>query len=60
MMNERRGVFGLLSRLIDVPVICSGLYRLNVNRPMIRMMAGGTSIPIQLGSIRVASPRNLR
>jgi pimeloyl-ACP methyl ester carboxylesterase len=41
MMNGRRAVFGLLSRLIDVPVIGPGLYRLNVNRPMIRMMALG-------------------
>jgi pimeloyl-ACP methyl ester carboxylesterase len=41
MMGGRRAVFRILSRLVDLPVIGSGLYRLNVNQPMIRMMGRG-------------------
>jgi pimeloyl-ACP methyl ester carboxylesterase len=41
MMGERPTVFRLVSRLIDLPVIGSALYRLNVNRPMIRIMGRG-------------------
>jgi pimeloyl-ACP methyl ester carboxylesterase len=40
-MIGRRAVFPLICRLIDLPVVGSGLYRLNVNQPMIRMMARG-------------------
>jgi pimeloyl-ACP methyl ester carboxylesterase len=41
MMGKRHSMFGLISKLIDMPVIGSALYRLNVNQPMIRMMARG-------------------
>jgi pimeloyl-ACP methyl ester carboxylesterase len=41
MMGGRRGTLRLFSKLIDMPVIGSALYRLNVNQPMIRMMARG-------------------
>jgi pimeloyl-ACP methyl ester carboxylesterase len=41
MMGGRRTMFRYISRLIDLPVIGSALYRLNVNRPMIRMMGRG-------------------
>jgi len=41
MMGRRPTVFRLVSRLIDLPVIGSALYRLNVNRPMIRIMGRG-------------------
>jgi pimeloyl-ACP methyl ester carboxylesterase len=34
-------MFRFVSRLVDLPVIGSTLYRLNVNPPMIRMMARG-------------------
>ena len=34
-------MFRFVSRLVDLPVIGSALYRLNVNQPMIRMMAKG-------------------
>ena len=41
MMGRRPTVFRLVSRLIDLPVIGSTLYRLNVIRPMIRIMGRG-------------------
>ena len=41
VMDGRRAVFPLICRLIDLPVIGSALYRLNVNQPMIQMMARG-------------------
>ena len=41
MMGRRPTVFRLVSRLIDLPVIGSTLYWLNVNRPMIRIMGRG-------------------
>jgi pimeloyl-ACP methyl ester carboxylesterase len=41
MMGRRRTMFRYISRLIDLPVIGSALYRLNVNRPMIRVMGRG-------------------
>jgi pimeloyl-ACP methyl ester carboxylesterase len=41
MMGGRRGTLRLFSKLIDMPVIGSALYTLNVNQPMIRMMARG-------------------
>ncbi len=41
MMGGRRTAFRYISRLVDLPVIGSALYRLNVNRPMIRLMARG-------------------
>jgi len=41
MMGGDRSIFRLISRLVDLPVIGSALYRLNVNRPMVRMMARG-------------------
>jgi hypothetical protein len=53
-MMGRRAMFRFVSRLVDLPVIGSALYRLNVNRPMIRMMAKGMSMPILLGSISAA------
>jgi pimeloyl-ACP methyl ester carboxylesterase len=34
-------MFRYISRLVDLPVIGSALYRLNVNRPMIRVMGRG-------------------
>ena len=40
-MMGRRSAFAFLSRLVDVPVLGSALYRLNVNRPTIRMMGRG-------------------
>jgi pimeloyl-ACP methyl ester carboxylesterase len=41
MVGRRHGIFPLVSKLIDVPVVGSALYRLNVNQPMIRMMGRG-------------------
>jgi len=41
MMGGRRAVFGFVSRLVDLPIVGAALYRLNVNQPMIRMMARG-------------------
>jgi pimeloyl-ACP methyl ester carboxylesterase len=41
MMGGDRNFFRLISRLVDLPVVGSALYRLNVNRPMVRMMARG-------------------
>jgi len=41
MMGGRRAVFAFVSRLVDLPIVGAALYRLNVNQPMIRMMARG-------------------
>jgi pimeloyl-ACP methyl ester carboxylesterase len=41
MMGGRRTMFRYISRLVDLPGIGSALYRLNVNRPMIRLMGRG-------------------
>lgn len=41
MMGKRPAMFRSISRLVDLPVIGSALYKLNVNRPMIRMMGRG-------------------
>jgi pimeloyl-ACP methyl ester carboxylesterase len=41
MMGGRRTMFRYISRLVDLPGIGSTLYRLNVNRPMIRLMGRG-------------------
>ncbi len=41
MMGGRRAIFRYLARLVDLPVIGAAFYRLNVNRPMIRMMGRG-------------------
>jgi pimeloyl-ACP methyl ester carboxylesterase len=41
MLGGRRSIFRYISRLVDLPVIGSALYRLNVNRPMIRLMGCG-------------------
>src|SRR6202008_1005284 len=37
MMGGRRAAFRAVADLVDLPVIGPALYRLNVNRPMIRM-----------------------
>jgi pimeloyl-ACP methyl ester carboxylesterase len=56
MMGGRRAAFRYLFKLVDLPVIGSALYRLNVNRPMIRMMARGHvySDPAWLNAERLA------
>jgi pimeloyl-ACP methyl ester carboxylesterase len=41
MMGKRHRVFDWLVRAIDLPVIGPALYRLNVNRVIVRMMARG-------------------
>jgi pimeloyl-ACP methyl ester carboxylesterase len=41
MMGRRHPVFRTVSRLVDYPIVRTALYRLNVNRPMIRMMSLG-------------------
>jgi len=41
MLGERWRMFLPIARLIDLPVVGAVLYRLNVNKPMIRMMARG-------------------
>lgn len=41
MMGGRRAMFRFISGLVDLPVIGPALYRLNVNKPMIRMMGRG-------------------
>jgi pimeloyl-ACP methyl ester carboxylesterase len=41
MLGGRWTVLRYISRLVDLPVIGSALYRLNVNRPMIRLMGRG-------------------
>lgn len=40
-MMGRHPAFRYISRAVDLPLIGLGLYRLNVNRPMIRMMSLG-------------------
>lgn len=41
MMNGKRGPADWIARAGDLPVLGSLLYRLNVNRPVVRMMAKG-------------------
>ncbi|HUI96115.1 MAG TPA: alpha/beta hydrolase [Xanthobacteraceae bacterium] len=41
MMGGRRDAFRTVADLVDLPVIGPALYRLNVNRSMIRMMVAG-------------------
>ena len=41
MMNGHRPWFDRICRLVDLPIIGPLLYRLNVNRPVIRYMAAG-------------------
>lgn len=41
MVGGRWAVFRFISQLVDLPVIGSALYRLNVNRPSIRIMSRG-------------------
>lgn len=41
MMGDGRAVFRNLVRLVDLPVIGAAFYRLNVNRPMIRVTGRG-------------------
>ena len=41
MTGGRRAIFRSVCRMVDLPVIGSALYRLNVNRPMIGLMARG-------------------
>jgi len=41
MAAKRMGLFRTLARTVDLPVIGGGLYRLNVNKPVIGMMARG-------------------
>ena len=41
MMGGRRTMFRYICRLVDLPVVGYALYRLNVNRPMIRLMGRG-------------------
>jgi pimeloyl-ACP methyl ester carboxylesterase len=41
MGGRRRAIFRSMCRLVDLPVIGPALYRINVNQPMIRMMARG-------------------
>jgi pimeloyl-ACP methyl ester carboxylesterase len=41
MMNGRRPWLDRICRMVDVPLLGSLLYRLNVNRPVVRYMAAG-------------------
>jgi pimeloyl-ACP methyl ester carboxylesterase len=41
LMNGRREAFRWLSRAVDLPLLGQALYRLNVSKPVIRMMASG-------------------
>jgi pimeloyl-ACP methyl ester carboxylesterase len=41
MMGGRRAAFRTIAELVDLPFVGAALYRLNVNRPMIRMMVAG-------------------
>lgn len=41
MTGRRMGVFRALARAVDPPVVGAALYRLNINRPVINMMARG-------------------
>ena len=41
MMGGRRTMFRYICQLVDLPVVGYALYRLNVNRPMIRLMGRG-------------------
>lgn len=41
MTSRQSGLFSKIAKVIDLPVIGSGLYRLNVNTPVIAMMARG-------------------
>ena len=56
MMGGHPTAFRYLSKLVDLPVMGSALYRLNVNRPMIRMMSRGHvySDPAWLNAERMA------
>jgi pimeloyl-ACP methyl ester carboxylesterase len=56
MMGRRHPAFKMISRLVDFSLLGPALYRLNVNRPMIRMMSSGHvySDPSWLNEIRFA------
>lgn len=41
MTGRRLGVFRALARAVDLPIVGESLYRLNINRPVINMMARG-------------------
>ncbi|MEJ2623945.1 MAG: alpha/beta hydrolase [Pseudolabrys sp.] len=41
MMGRRHHAFRMIARLVDAPLLGAALYRLNVNRPVIRMMGRG-------------------
>lgn len=41
MAGRRLGLFGVVAKLVDLPVLGAGFYRLNINRPVINMMARG-------------------
>lgn len=41
MANRQSALFGKLSKAVDLPVIGSSFYRLNINGPVISMMARG-------------------
>ncbi|ODA67845.1 Alpha/beta hydrolase family protein [Methyloligella halotolerans] len=41
MAGKRMGLFRGLARSVDMPGLGAGVYRMNVNRPVIRMMARG-------------------
>jgi pimeloyl-ACP methyl ester carboxylesterase len=41
MMNRRRPFFNRICKLVDLPVVGSLLYKLNVNRVVVRYMAAG-------------------
>jgi hypothetical protein len=50
MMPGRRAAGAWITRASDLPVFGALLYRLNVNAPVVRMMARGTFIATRIGS----------
>jgi pimeloyl-ACP methyl ester carboxylesterase len=61
MAGKRMALFGGLARAVDLPVFGSALYRLNVNGPVIGMMARGHvySDPAWLTPERLADKRKV-
>jgi len=59
MAGRRSALFRMLAKAVDLPVAGSGLYRINVNGPVIRMMARGHvyADPGWLNAERMAAKR---
>ncbi|PZA13746.1 alpha/beta hydrolase [Rhodopseudomonas palustris] len=61
MAGKRLPLFGTLAKAVDLPVAGAAFYRLNVNRPVIGMMARGHvyADPAWLDQVRLADKRHV-